>query len=178
MSRVGRNLAVGKGMRLFVVAMGMLMGCGYSPGSLRAHGPNGEAASLQRVGCLDIAVVPIIDSAANGPVAGYRFANRCDSPVPVDLRRVKVMAVFADGRRRELQPYDPNGHIRRGTLDGRASGAENLEYKLPVSLAPPSRLCVDISRINPAMSVAGPPVEVCIDAYVNRVPDTLARRGI
>jgi len=155
----------------------LLAGCGYRAGSLLAIGPHGQAASVQTVGCLDVAVVPIVDGEAAGPVAGYRFANRCDRPLRIDLGAARVTGIFPDGKSRVLRVFDPNGQIRPGTLDARAWGKENLEYELSPESAPPTQLCIDLSRLNASARGAGPKVQVCIAAFVNHAPNTeLARR--
>lgn len=157
-----------------------VFGCGYRAGSLIRVGPHGHVANLLRIGCLDVAVVPVIDSAARGPVAGFSFANRCDRSVVVDLRAVRATAISASGRRVPLQVYDPDRQIRRTVLDARARGHENLEYTMPPEIPPPKRLCLDLSRLNGSQGATpqrGPKVEVCIDAYVNHSPPTLAWSG-
>lgn len=159
-----------------LIVVVMLAGCSYRPGTLTAVGPHGTRAELQRLGCLEVAVVPVIDSAANGPVAGFHFANRCNQPVSVDLRAVQATGVFADGRRRTLRVYDPKRQIRRGTLDARAVGSENLEYTLPEQAAPPVRLCLDLSALNASMRHQGPSVQVCIPVFGGPAVTTLARR--
>ena len=102
----------------------LVAACGYRQGTLYAVDPHGHAASIQRLGCLDVAVVPVVDNVAKGAVAGYRFANRCDRPIVVDFRAVRVTGIYADGRSRRMAVYDPEREVRRGTLDARSQGRD------------------------------------------------------
>ena len=70
----------------------------------------------------------------------------------------------------------PRASTFPAATDGRARGSENLEYYLLVEGAPPTRLCLDLSRLNRSLRVRGPKVEVCINAYVKLSPPTVASR--
>jgi|GEM_PF-2945017 len=164
---------------LLLLSAALLLGCGYRPGSLYAVGPHGHRADIIRLGCLDVAVVAVVDEAAHGPVAGYRFANRCDQPMRVDLAAVRASVAFDDGHTSPVRVYDPHGRVRAGVLDPRSSGMENLEYVLPYGNAAPTRLCLDLSRLNASTRTVGPRVQTCVDAHANELPaPTVARRAL
>ncbi|HWU87388.1 MAG TPA: hypothetical protein VN253_08935, partial [Kofleriaceae bacterium] len=107
------------------ILTGALAGCAYQPGSfMHGSGPQAVFAGQRAtVACLDIAVARRPDYAASA-VLQYRFGNRCNRPVQVDLRAAAVVGRLADGREEALAPYDPRLEMVPVRLDGRTSGGE------------------------------------------------------
>jgi hypothetical protein len=129
------------------VLASVLAGCAYQPGSFTSGpGPTAVFAGQRAtIDCLDVAVArrPDHDGSA---VLQYRFGNRCNRPVTVDLARVAVVARFADGAEEALAPYDPDQEIRPAQLAGRGSGGEALAYSTARRAA---QVCADLSSIVP-----------------------------
>lgn len=128
-----------------VLLTSALVGCAYQPGSFM-HGSGPEAVFAGErvtVGCLDVAVARRLDHEA-GAVLQYRFGNRCNRPVQVDLRSAAVIGRFADGKEVALAPYDPRFEMRPLRLDGRLSGGEAIAYPTP---QPVTQICVDAATI-------------------------------
>jgi hypothetical protein len=137
-------------IRLAVLAA-MLVGCAYQPGSFAyGAGPEaGFAGQRATVGCLDVAIARRADFDSNA-VLHYRFGNRCNRPVEVDLLRVAVVGRLDDGSEIQLWPYDPNDEIRPARLPGRIVGGEAIAYP---ARQPLTQICVDaasIVRLQPA----------------------------
>jgi hypothetical protein len=145
---------------LTVAAALAFTGCGgYQPGSLTVGHPAGE---VRRVGCLDIAVEPVHDAEAVGPVAGITFANRCDAAVRVDLASIRAVGELADGRRARLAMFDPDDVVRPGELEARRSARENIEFQLPEAIETvPARLCLDLAGVDPAAAI-DQPIIACV----------------
>lgn len=138
-------------MLRIAISLGALAGCAYQPSSFRyGAGPGAEfAGERATVGCLDVAVARRFDFASKA-VLQYRFGNRCNRPVQVDLGRAAVVGRFADGREITLAPYDPELEVRPVRLAGRLAGGESLAYPTP---SPITQICVDaasIARARPA----------------------------
>jgi hypothetical protein len=122
-----------------------LAGCAYQPGSFRYGAGPAAAFAGQRatIGCLDVEVARRPDRDA-GAVLQYRFGNRCNRPVEVDLHGVAVVGRLGDGRELLLAPYDPRLELRPARLGGRSSGGEAIAYPTP---QPAARVCVDAASI-------------------------------
>lgn len=145
--------------RALLLAFGVsaLTACAYRPGSF--HGPGGAfVGERTTVGCLDVAVSPHDDRAAEGPALAYQFANRCDRPTVVDLGALVVRGRSASGRELTLAVWDPLGQLQPARIDGRRSGREVLEYRAaiddPIALA-----CVDLDRLDGTIDA---PQELCV----------------
>lgn len=132
-------------MRRMAMLTSALVGCAYQPGSFRTgHGPEAELAGQRAtVGCLDVAVARRLDYEASA-VLQYRFGNRCNRAVEVDLQTVAVIGRLEDGREVALAPYDPQLELRPVRLGGRLSGGEAIAYPMPSPLA---QICVDAASI-------------------------------
>ena len=142
----------------------VLPACAYRPDTLAVVTAGPDAGQLRTIGCLDFAISPLSDPEAEGPAAELIFANRCDEAVVVDLGAIRATAVLFDGSRLALWPYDPEGELRRATLDARARANENIEYQLPASLQEhPQHLCLDISAVDTGAR-PGPRVVACVRA--------------
>ncbi|MEM9068815.1 MAG: hypothetical protein AAGE52_09930 [Myxococcota bacterium] len=122
----------------FVALVACLMGCA-------AASPRSGLPSPDRVvGCLEFRVREIADDTAAdlGLVAlDYEFANRCRAAVALDLSRMEVAALSAEGEARLLAAHDPRGEIRAGVLDGHSRGREVIGYG-PVANA--KQLCINL----------------------------------
>jgi hypothetical protein len=128
-----------------VVLACTIAGCGYTPGSFsHGYGPlapfDGERVTL---GCLDLALARRADLAGDA-VLQYRFGNRCNRPIEVDLQRVAVVARFGDGREVALSPHDPSSELRAARLAGRHAGREAIAYP---TREPTAQVCVDAASI-------------------------------
>jgi hypothetical protein len=119
-----------------------LAGCAYKPGSF-AYLQNEFSGQRATVGCLDVAVERQTDLAI-GPVLAYRFANRCDHPLTIDLGAVAVVGRNAQGVEVGLPPYDPRAELHPVALDGRSIGAESLAYPADRAI---SQVCVDVATL-------------------------------
>ena len=133
-------------MLRIAVLLSALAGCGgYRPGAL-IHGGGSEAELADQrvtVDCLDVAVArrPDYDGSV---VLQYRFGNRCNQPVQVDLQRVAVAARLDDGREVELSPHDPQLELQPVQLAGRHTGGEAIAYP---TQRPTTQVCVDAASI-------------------------------
>ncbi len=142
-----------------MVGVVLLSACGYRAGTLRPSAASGKVAVVD---CLDVAVDPLADPAAAGTAVTYRFGNRCDHSVRVDLGAVQAFGRFADGSRVALVAYDPEHVIRAGRLDPRRQGSESIEYQHPDDpAARPVELCLTLGGITGGD--ARPPIE-CLEA--------------
>jgi hypothetical protein len=144
-----------------LIALAAAAGCGgYHAGSFASI--TGEFAGERRtVGCLDLAVAPVDDAAAEGPVAAVTFANRCDAAVVVDLPSIRATGRGLDGREVAMGVFDPDREIRAGLLEARTIGRELIEFQ-PLGGGPaPYDLCLDVSRLDPGAPSATP-VVVCL----------------
>jgi hypothetical protein len=140
-----------------------LSGCGYKAGSFKS-GLRSFEGERNTVGCLDVAVAPLADAEATGPVSAIRFGNRCDAPVVVDIGAIRATAYDPDGRPTRMIPYDPEHAIRPLRMDARMVGGENIEWHQARSGAnPPVRLCLDLAGLD-AEAPRGRPVIICIPA--------------
>src|SRR5262245_5793214 len=93
------------------LTLALMAGCVYKPGSFSST----TVAFLgQRttVRCLDIAIDRRDDLPSGAAVIDYRFGNRCDGPVAIDLGRVPVVGRTAAGDEVSLTPFDPTLEIR------------------------------------------------------------------
>jgi hypothetical protein len=137
-------------VRSLVLAAGALAatvaGCApYQPSSFMVgRGPGAVFEGLRAtIDCLDIAIARRFNYDGHA-VLQYRFANRCNRPIRVDLGGVAVVGQFADGSQLPLRPYDPAGELQPARLDGRFTGREAIAYPLPGKLL---QVCVDASTI-------------------------------
>ena len=132
---------------VLISAISALAGCtGYQPGSfMTGFGGGGTTFEGERAtaGCLDVAIVrrPDHDDSA---VLQYRFGNRCNRPIEVDLQHVAVVGRFDDGREEVLQAYDPSQELGPKQLGGRFSGREALAYPTPGVAV---QVCADAASI-------------------------------
>lgn len=127
-----------------------LMACysNYQPGTLA---PVTGVGAVQTAGCLDIAVEPVDDQVAAGPVAEIRLGNRCDGAVLIDLASIAATVRLDDGRVGVMRVYDPMGVIRPALLDGRSMAREVLEYHLVPGEAhgrAARQLCLDFRAVD------------------------------
>ncbi len=159
-----------------VVLACTLAGCGYTPGSF-SHGYGPRAAfdgERVTVGCLELAIARRPDFVGSA-VLQYRFGNRCNRSVEVDLQRVAVVARLGDGREVELSPFDPDSELRPVRLSGRYAGRESISYPTEESA---SLICVDAAslvRAQPAQWLCfGPPAEDPLEAAALSNPPTIA----
>lgn len=144
-----------------LIAVAAAAGCGgYHAGSFA--GVTGEFTGERRtVGCLDLAVAPVDDAAAEGPVAAITFANRCEAAVVVDLPSIRATGRGLDGREVAMGVFDPDREIRAGLLEARTVGRELIEFQ-PLDGDPaPYDVCLDVSRID-AGAPSADPVVVCL----------------
>ena len=129
----------------------IVAGCGgYNAGTFRdLQGPfGGMNGSTATVGCVEVGVSAMHDSAAGGPVIAYGFGNRCPRAVTLDLKSVRAVGRDAEGHEVALATFDPRDEIRPLPLDGLYSGHENIEYDAPEGSPPIANVCVDIGRID------------------------------
>jgi len=152
-----------------------LVGCAYRPGSF-TYGQGLEAdfpGQRATVGCVDVAVARRADHDSSA-VLQYRFGNRCDRAVQIDLRLVAVVGRLGDGREVELWPYDPDHEIQPALLDGLFVGREALAYPTP---GPATQVCADVSRIaaDAASASASAPQWLCL-AAASAAPEEPASR--
>jgi hypothetical protein len=129
------------------IFMSALAGCtAYQPGSFTSGG-GGRAPAFEgertTVGCLDLAIArgPDYDASA---VLQYRFGNRCNRSIEVDLQHVAVVARFEDGREEALTAYDPDRELAPRALAGRSAGYEALAYPTAGIAV---QVCVDAASI-------------------------------
>jgi hypothetical protein len=129
-----------------------LLGCGPTyDGGLSSDGLGAPERNARRVGCVDVRVASLVDRAADpsSPVVAYDFGNRCRRPALVDLTRVRVVAGYGPATASVLRPFDPEGVIQPGLLDGRGTGREVIAYLSPRGqLDPPAWFCVDVGRLS------------------------------
>src|SRR5688572_27100413 len=76
------------------VALLVVVGCSYSPGSFSYPGRYFAGQRLT-VGCLDVSIDRRAD-AFESAVLDFQFGNRCDDPVVVDLLSVPVIGRTVD----------------------------------------------------------------------------------
>jgi hypothetical protein len=93
--------------------------------------------------CLDIAVTLTEDETAKPPIVMYTFGNRCTHDAIVDLGAVRVVGHFADGRARDLTPYDPRHELKPLQIDGWWRSSEEISY-VDESGETPTSVCVDV----------------------------------
>jgi len=135
--------------------------CGYRAGSLHPADPGSGRVTV--VDCLDVMVEPIADAEATGAAVAISFGNRCDHAVRVDLAAVRAVGRFADGSRRSLVAYDPDGAIHAGRLDPRRAGREAIEYQDPGDAAArPVEVCLTLGGITGGGE--RPPIECVVPA--------------
>lgn len=131
-----------------LTAMAALAACStYKPGTLTLE--HGDASEI--VGCIDVAVEPLLDLKAEGPAAKIFVGNRCDAAVVIDYQAIQANIHYTDGDIARGQIYDPHGTLRPVTLDARSRGWEAFEYQsLNLSNGDriPRLLCLDVSRID------------------------------
>jgi hypothetical protein len=109
----------------------------YEPGALRyAH----DTYDVRTIGCLDIAVRALRD-----PVIAFTVGNRCEYPVGVDFRALRVRAFAGDGSVYHPTPGDPRGELHEAVIDAHAIADVALDFPVPVST--PS-FCVDVAALN------------------------------
>ncbi|HVV85723.1 MAG TPA: hypothetical protein VHE35_21840, partial [Kofleriaceae bacterium] len=114
-------------------------------------------------GCLDVAAAVTSDAIAAWPVVDLRFGNRCDRPVPVDLRASDAYGHTRDGAVVRLVPYDPRAELRALPLEARSSGGDQLQYRDPRDLGVVGGevvdLCLDLAGLGGPAS--GTPIVRC-----------------
>lgn len=138
---------LGRAVVLAGALAGALAGCAaYQPGSFSS----GEAGLDEifpgervTVGCLDVAIQRRPDQEESA-VLQYRFGNRCNRAIEVDLQRVVVVGRSGDGREVALAPYDPRRELRPARLGGRLVGGEAIAYP---TTRPADQVCVDAASI-------------------------------
>lgn len=142
----------------------------YRPGSLLSE----YHPTSQTVGCLDIAVDSLSDTKASGPAAKVHVGNRCNTAVVVDYRAIRATVEYADGHIGVSQVFDPELTLRPILLDARRRGWEAFEYH-PVDPDDddrvPSRLCLDISRIDRDQP-SSVEVPICVTAQSGYLMDS------
>jgi hypothetical protein len=85
---------------------------------------------VHQVGCLDVA---ILRGDVDGHI-GYRFGNRCEHSVRVDLGVAHIVGLDRTGRRVAMVAFDPAHEIGPRDLDARAHGEQWIEYDPPVPI--------------------------------------------
>lgn len=150
------------------LALGLLVplaGCfgAYEADSLLVDGTGHPHDRGRRLGCLDVRVQVIRDSAVppSWPVVGLDLGNRCRTPIHVDLRHVGVVARYeGPGRSVRLPAFDPRAEIDAAVLDGRAQAREVIAYVGPDETDErPRSVCVDVAGI----TAAEPTPPVCFE---------------
>ena len=143
------------------LAPATLAGCfTYQPGSFQSS-RTGFPSHRVTIGCLDVGVATVHDRVVTGPVVEYRFGNRCDHAVPVDLAAVRVTGRTRLGDDVAMVPYDPYRDLRRLPLDGRSSGGEQIAYRTARDFGSDVvQLCVDLTGITDG----GSPTVACLAA--------------
>jgi hypothetical protein len=119
-----------------------LGGCAYQPDSF-SHSPPPYDGVYVTVRCLDLAIRQRADPAPTSNVVEYRFGNRCDAPVILDLAAARVYGE-KDGTATDLMPFDPFHELRELQLDARAVGEELIDYPSGDAL---DDVCVDAASI-------------------------------
>lgn len=140
--------------------LGALAACTpYRAGGLQRSAPSGVVVVAS--GCLDVAAAVSDDAVAAWPVIDVQFGNRCDRPVPVDLRTIGVFGHTRTGRAVALVPYDPRGELAALPLEARTAGRERLQYRdrrdLGVVGDDVVDVCLDLAGLGGPPSVAAPP---------------------
>lgn len=130
----------------------------YRPGSFQRGAT--PTTAVVNLGCLDVAADSAPDPVAAWPVLDLRFGNRCDRPVPVDLRRLSVVGQTAGGQQVALVPYDPGQVLRALPLEARTWGTERLHYRDRRDLAPVAAdviaVCVDLAGLDEVVGSRAP----------------------
>src|SRR5207248_1121678 len=107
-----------------------------------------EAGSLPiRLSCLDTDVQVTRDEQVTGPVLDYRFGNRCDHDVTVDIPAVHVAARDADGHRLQLAAFDPRREIHADQLPALMWGRERIAYDGDFAERDLVEVCVEIGAL-------------------------------
>lgn len=114
----------------------------YRPGSLQRNAPPGVA--VVETGCLDVAAAIATDPIVAWPVVDLHFGNRCDRPVPVDLRAIGAFGRTRAGAIVPLVPYDPQAELRALPLEARSQGSEQLQYRDRRDLGPVGDDVIDV----------------------------------
>ena len=124
----------------------------YRPGTFQRTAPAGTA--VVEAGCLDVAATVTDDAVAAWPVVDLQFGNRCDRPVPVDLRAIAASGHTRTGAVVNLVPYDPMAELRPLPLEARSRGRELLQYRdrrdLGVVGADVVDLCLELGALGGA----------------------------
>lgn len=133
----------------------LLSGCGYTRDSLLAP-PESPTRAARRLGCVDLAVRTVADSRVplTSAVVAFEFGNRCWHATPLDLSRVVVTGITANGESIPLTPFDPEHAIAPERLEASTQASEAVRYDSPKShfdahgLEPLERVCVDLTGVN------------------------------
>lgn len=151
--------SLGPRARCALVPLVGLAACApYRPGALQRSAAAGSAVVV--AGCLDVAARVIDDAVAAWPVVELRFGNRCDRPVPVDLRAIGGFGHTRGDLLVSLVAYDPNRELRPLLLEARTQGEEQLQYRdrRDLGVVGPDLvdLCLDLAALGGQGLVAGP----------------------
>jgi len=144
-----------------IAALALLAGCfTYDPGSFISPDTDrlwhGTHVALS---CLDIAVS--IQPDGRAPIVIYRFGNRCEHGVTVDLGAARVTAHARDRREVALTAYDPRHEIRPLALPPLTTGEEHIEYSRDIAVDDRADVCVDVTAVDRSGSAAA--ARVCSD---------------
>ena len=134
-----------------------LVGCAaYRPGNLQRLAPAGT--HVVETGCLDVAARVTDDAVAAWPVVDLQFGNRCDRPVPVDLRAIAAFGHTRGGVVVNLVAHDPLAELRSLPLEARSRGGELLQYRDRRDLAVVGPDVIDVCLELGALGGAAPQV--------------------
>lgn len=128
----------------------------YRPGTFQQSASPGTA--VVETGCLDVAASLTDDAVAAWPVVDLQFGNRCDRPVPVDLRAIAAFGHARDGALVHLVAYDPLAELRSLPLEARSRGGELLQYRDRRDLAVVGPDVIDVCLELGALGGAAPQV--------------------
>jgi len=111
-------------------------------------------------GCLEVGVEPLgTQGHADRVPLTLTFANRCDVPIDVDVRRLRVEGETSEGEEK-LAAEDTRSTVHPGRLDPGQRAQELLAFG-PVE-GSLGRVCIDPSDMGGAR-LKGPAGVVCLD---------------
>jgi hypothetical protein len=128
--------------RWFVGALA-LGGCAYQPDSFSQVRQPFDGVYVT-VSCLDLAIRQRTGPDTTSNVVEYRFGNRCDDPVVVDLASAHVYGSTSEGTAMNLFAFDPFDELRELRLDARGVGHESIDYPSDETL---EHVCIDAASI-------------------------------
>lgn len=147
---------------LLVVAAGGALDQGpYRPETIANElGPT----SVRTVGCLDVGLA-VYQRDAN-ELLDVHVGNRCGYPEALDVRRLRIHGVDAEGVRHDVTLYDPKNEIVRLHVGGAERGKERLKL---VGARDLTRLCFDLEAVAPDAPAARP-APLCLERGAGWTP--------